>query len=702
MPIAPGSTPTPIQASVVGDVVPASAVTPSQPYADIAAYIAYKFQEMKQHKVSIDHELIRCLQQRMGEYSAEEQARISEGLRTFLRASDTKCRAGKAFIMEVFDAMQGSPWQLSPTPVVDIPDWLKEQAFSKLKAELAAIGLVTPDLVRQRSAEMKAIMVAELNMAAKEAMLGMERRLADIAAEAKFRNVLDEFVSNLMTFPYAVLKGPILEPRKVFAWQGDKLVERMENGIGFKGVSPFDIYWTEGGDVKSKGAMIEMMEYEIDDLIKCKNLPNFNSGMIDNAVAAYPGGFRQTTNVDYKRRQLEEQAPVVQGRDRRLDILNFWGKVPGSLLKTWGVDVPDEMDLYETNVWVVGNYAVRVVVNPGIMGLRPYHITSYQKHPGSIIGDGVCQLGRAEQEMINSSVRSLRRNMGLASGPFAEVDQTRIADGQAPAEIGPAMVKLVEPDLTGGGQPAYRFHDIKSNASELFSVMEGMSKRMDESTGIAAITYSNQRLGGAGRTSSGLNQLLANASRQQKESVRNIELDILEGAGFQVWAYEMQTNPDDSIKGDAKVVVDGMTRRLRTEEEQAKRLQAAQIVQPIIMTAIQMGQASKEGYAVFAREAMDGTGFSIDKIIPDPARMRAIQASMPPPQPGMGPPQGAPGQPGMPPGMGPPQLPSQGGPGMPPTMQQGQAPMAGQPMPPGPAGPMPPPGMDGRSTLAVA
>jgi hypothetical protein len=700
MPLAPGSTPTPIQASIVGDVVPAYAVTPQQPYADVAAYVSYKFQEMKQHKLNIDHELIRCLQQRMGEYSAEEQARISEGLRTFLRASDTKCRAGKAFVMEVFDTLQGGPWQLSPTPIVEIPDWLKEQAFAKLKAELAAIGLVTPDLVRQRSAEMKQIMVDELNAAAKEAMIGMERRLNDIAAEAKFRTVLDEFVSNLMTFPFAVLKGPFMEPRKVFAWQGDKLVERMENCIGFRNISPFDIYWTEGGDVRSKGAMIEMMEYELDDLINCKNLPNFNAAMIDAAASAYPGGFRQTTNVDYKRRQLEEQAPVVQGRDRRIDILNFWGKVPGSLLRTWGVDVAEELTLYETNIWVVGNYAVRVVVNPGIMGQRPYHLTSYQKHPGSLLGDGVCQLGRPEQEMINSSVRALRRNMGLASGPFAEVDQTRIADGQAPAEIGPAMVKLVEPDLTGGGQSAYRFHDIKSYAGELFNVMEGMFKRMDESTGIASITYSNQRMGGAGRTSSGLNMLLANASRQQKESVRNIELDVLEPLGFQMWAHEMMTNPDEGIKGDAKVVVDGMTRRLKTEEEQAKRLQTAQVVQPMVMTAIQMGQATPEGFAVFTREAMDGTGFSVDKIIPDPARKRAIQSAMPPPPPGM--PGMPPGQPGQPPGPGGPQMPSQGGPGLAPTMQQGQAPMAGQAMPPGAPGPLPPPGMDGRSTLAVA
>jgi hypothetical protein len=184
MPLAAASVPTPVQASVVGDVVPPSPVTPPQPYQDVAAYVAYKFQEMKQHKVSIDHELIRCLQQRMGEYSAEEQAKISEGLRTFLRASDTKCRAGKAFIMEVFDTMEGGPWQLSPTPVVDIPDWLKEQAFAKLKAELAAIGLVTPDLVRQRSSEMKRIMLDELNAAAKEAMIAMERRLYDIAKEA--------------------------------------------------------------------------------------------------------------------------------------------------------------------------------------------------------------------------------------------------------------------------------------------------------------------------------------------------------------------------------------------------------------------------------------------------------------------------------------------------------------------------------------
>lgn len=699
MPLSPASYPSPVQASVVGDVVPAAAVTPPQPYQDIAAYVNYKFTEMKQNKIEIDNELIRCLQQRRGEYSAEESALIGEGIRTFLRATDTKCRAGKAFIMEVFDNVSGAPWSLAPTPIVEIPDWLKEQAFAKLKTEMAAVGLVTPDIVKQRSYEMKAIMLTELSMAARQACDMMEKKIADLLAESKFRNVLDEFVSNLMTFPFAVLKGPFLQQKKAFSWQGDTLVEKMENSVVFKNVSPFDIYWTQNGDITSKGAMIELMEMEIDELLNAKGLPNFNASMVDNAVAAYPGGFKVQTNVRYRREQIDNQSPNQVNRDRMVDVLNFWGKVPGSLLKQWGVQVAEEASLYETNIWVVGQYAVRVVVNPGIMGMRPYSVTSYQKHPGSVLGDGVCQLGRPEQEMINSSVRSLRRNMGLASGPFAEVDQTRVADGQAPQEITPCMVKLVEPDLTGGGQSAYRFHDIKSNANELFSVMEGMFKRMDESTGIASITYSNQRLGGAGRTSSGLNMLLSNASRQQKESVRNIELDVLERAIYQTWAYLMQNDPDPTLKGDAKVVVEGMTKRLRTEDEQAKRMQTAQIAMPMVLQALQMGQAKPEGYAVFVRETLEGTGFSIDKIIPDPARQRAIQMAQPPGPPGMppGPPGAMPPQPGMmPPGQPGPQ-----GPGLPPNMQQGQAPMAGAAMPPGMPGMPPPPGLDGRSAPAM-
>jgi hypothetical protein len=235
------------------------------------------------------------------------------------------------------------------------------------------------------------------------------------------------------------------------------------------------------------------------------------------------------------------------------------------------------------------------------------------------------------------------------------------------------MVKVVEPDLSGTGKPAYYFHKIDSHVAELETLIDAEIRKCDDATGIPAYSYGNAAVAGAGKTVGGLAMLMGNASKGIKKVITNIEQDILDPLITAFYNYNMLYDPDQTIKIDAQVVAQGPTSVLAREATVQKRLQALQIIGPFIPTGI----IEKDGIATLLRETLRPLELPVDKIIPDPDIAKKMQV---PGQPGQDQGQGGPPQQGGAPG-GPPPQGGQGPPG-PPGPPQG---------PPGPPG-APPPG----------
>jgi hypothetical protein len=75
-------------------------------------------------------------------------------------------------------------------------------------------------------------------------------------------------------------------------------------------------------------------------------------------------------------REEEERKYYTELRPTDMfDALEFWGKVSGRMLREWGLDeeeVPDEAREYDANVWLIGNYVVKAVLNYDPLGEKPY------------------------------------------------------------------------------------------------------------------------------------------------------------------------------------------------------------------------------------------------------------------------------------------------------------------------------------------
>jgi hypothetical protein len=387
-------------------------------------------------------------------------------------------------------------------------------------------------------------------------------------------------------------------------------------------VNPFDFYWAPWAKTVNQGYCIHVMPMEYQTLYDCIGLPGFNEAKIREVLARYEAGYEVDSTLRSQRKQLEDGTTSFDKPDT-IDVHDFWGPVKGSVLKEWGVTgIEDELKRYKVNSWVVDGVCIRAVMNPDPLGNNPFYVTSYEKVPGSLIGKSPPMLMRPHQEIINSAYRALRRNMGLAAGPFAEVDQTRLAEGQAPEEIVPGMVKLVEPDPTGSGQPVYRFHNIDSHAAELIGVIKHENTAADDATGIPAYSYGNASGSGVGRTVGGLSLLMGNASKSIKQVIDHIEVDVLGPLIQAMYTYNMLFGEDETVKVDAQVIARGPSGIIMREALVQRRLEALQLLTPYL----QFNIVTPEGLAVLLREVLSGLDMPVDKIIPDPEKAQTLQS----------------------------------------------------------------------------
>ena len=67
--------------------------------------------------------------------------------------------------------------------------------------------------------------------------------------------------------------------------------------------------------------------------------------------------------------------------------------------------VPDPAQEYDANVWVIGNYVIKAVLNYDPLGQKPYCKTSFIKCPGAFWGKGIPEIiedarREAEQDLV--------------------------------------------------------------------------------------------------------------------------------------------------------------------------------------------------------------------------------------------------------------------------------------------------------------
>jgi hypothetical protein len=560
----------------------------------LAGHVRLAWSRNKLSKWIVDRKLLADLRARRGVYSPDEVALMqtaSGGGMNIIYAplTETKCRAASAWIREIVLPVGEQPWGIDPSPRPDLPKELKQsvvnQALTKAKqvmaqAHQAGAGVMDAgefrDMVRMIGDKLREDAEKSLDKMAKDRAERMEKVIGDRLEDGGYAQAMDGFVEDFVTFPAAILKGPIYSRRKELHWEdGWKPVVRDVPIQTWYRVSPFDAYPAAAATSPQKGDFIERTRFRRDELYDYKGMPGWKDDQIDGALRDYTNGHLEAWLwTESERQRLEQETTFMWlAPPGVIDALCFWGSVPGWKLMSWGLEGLEETKDYECNVVICGSYVLYAALNPSLMGTRPYRKACYDEIPGAFWGRSIPDLMRTPQQMCNSTLCRLADNLSIASGPQVWVHADRFADGEQSMEMFPWKLWQLKSDPTQGVNPGIGFFQPDDRSGPLMAVYEKFSLEADDATGIPRYTYGNEQSGGSADTLGGLSMLMNNAAKGLRRAISNIDGNVIAPTINDTFVHEMLYNPDESIKGDCIVVPRGAAAILIRESAQQRRLQ---------------------------------------------------------------------------------------------------------------------------------
>ena len=577
-------------------------------------------------KKPIEDEMLRALRQRNGQYEPDKLNQIKQqgGSEIYMMITEVKCRAAESWLRDILLDSGTPPWDIVPTPIPDLSPldrreiqdifasevltMLQENQKAPSKEEMAQIKeMVSQDY------RFKVLQDAQ-NRADK-----MKLKIEDQFAQGGWADSFNDFITDLVTFPCAFIKGPIVRRQRTLGWKtvmGKTVVEPTERlAPEFERVDPFRIYPEPGITRIEEGYLFEHHPLSRSDLSDLIGVPGYDEDAIRRILDEGSGPSWINEDVELVKNEEERKFYSYMRPTDVFDALEFWGKVSGKMLREWGLneeEIPDEAQEYDANVWMIGNYVIKAVLNYDPLGQKPYCKTSFIKCPGAFWGKGIPEIIEDIQNVCNAAARALVNNMGIASGPQVEVNLERIPPNEDITQMSPWKIWQVTNDPMGSSAPAVRFTQPEDNASTLVAVYDKFARLADDHSGIPAYLYGNTDVQGAGRTSSGLSMLMGAAGKGIRQVVGHIDGDVIKPIVQRQFVYNMRYDEDESIKGDVQVVARGAVNLAVKETVNVRRIEFLNAT----ANEIDMSIMGRDGRAAILREVAKGLQMPVDELIP--------------------------------------------------------------------------------------
>ena len=639
-------------------------------YSALAGHIMGEFRVNKDAKRNsgIEGEITESLAQYNGKYSVEDISRIAleKGSSLFMNITATKCRAAASWIRDILLAVNSKSWKIRPTPKASLPpevikniedsiekeftEFLEGEKDEEAKAQQPpqpqapqpnqppqappkaadATQKVTEaqetiQKVNQDRRDIKEAIYDEIQKEATYNMNVMERQIEDQLLEGDWNEVFSTFIDDFVVFPAAFIKGPIVTKAKKVVWQNGEPTTYTDFVFKNRRVSPYDIYPAPEARNLNEGSLCEHLRLTRAEVDSLKGIPGYKRDKIKEVLSDSSMGVPASwidTGIESEKADLENRGTDHEANRNVIHGLHFFGSISTEILKMWGMDEECIASSEDTKEWEVeaillNNTVVKCSVNDDPLCRRPYYCASFQSAPGSLWGRSLPNLMRDIQRMCNATARALANNMALASGPQVEVYIDRLADDGDISSLSPFHIWQLTSDPSGGGGRAINFFQPSSNAQELLAVYENFESRADDATGIPKYAYGNEKVGGAAETASGLAMLLEAASKQVKDSIRNIDAGVIVPRIEYQFYFNLIKNPDPTFNGDVQVEALGSAALTVRGTEQIKRNEFLKIT----ANAIDQKIMGVEGRASIIREMSEELGF-IDPIVPSRLDMK--------------------------------------------------------------------------------
>jgi hypothetical protein len=462
----------------------------------------------------------------------------------------------------------------------------------------------------------------------------MEKKIHDQLQESGATTHLRSMAFEMALLGTGAMKGAFAVDKEYPNWNEDgeydpiiKTVPECEH------VSVWDFYPDpEAKSMEDAEYVVQRHKMSRTQLRKLKSRPYFLDDSVQLAIDKGP---------DYTQKywEMTMEDDDTQPTSERWEVLEFWGYVDTKLLEEHGVDVPSELsDLDEVNcnVWVCNGEVIRFVLNPFKPTRIPYYAVPYEHNPYSFFGVGIAENMDDTQTLMNGFMRMAIDNAAMSGNLIIEVDETNLVPGQD-LSVYPGKIFRRQGGAPGQAIFGTKFPNVAQENMQLFDKARVLA---DESTGFPSFAHGQTGVQGVGRTASGISMLMSAANGSIRTVVKNVDDYLIRPLGKAFFAFNMQFDFDEEIKGDLEVSASGTESLMANEVRSQRLMQFLQVAQnPVLAPFAKMDYIIRE-----IAKSMDLDPDKVTNSIADAAIqaeiLKGFQAPAPTPEEGVAAPEG--------------------------------------------------------------
>jgi len=592
----------------------------------VNSFVKERYKRAEDARYADEQRWLKAYRNYRGLYGSDVKFTDAEKSRIFVKVTKTKTLAAYGQIVDVL--LGNNKFPLSVNPSV-LPDGVAESVHINLDPNADKAGATLNDAMSDK-APSPYLIDGETELQAGETLATLQSRLgglqsklepvsekivegagtsaatvtfhpAMVAAkkmEKKIHDQLQESGANThlrsMAFEMAllgtgVMKGPFAVDKEYPNWGEDGEYDPLLKTVPeCSHVSVWDFY----PDPEAK--FMEDAEYTVQrhkmsrtQLRALKSRPYFMEDNIQKAIDTGPDYYQK-----YWEMTMEDDD--TQPTSERWEVLEFWGYVDVELLEQYGLDIPKELkDLDEVNcnIWVSNGEVLRCVLNPFKPSRIPYYAVPYEHNPYSFFGVGIAENMDDTQTLMNGFMRMAIDNAALSGNLIIEVDETNLVPGQD-LSVHPGKVFRRQGGAPGQGIFGTKFPNVAGENMQLFDKARALA---DESTGFPSFAHGQTGVQGVGRTASGISMLMSAANGSIRNVVKNVDDYLLRPIGKAFFAFNMQFDFDEDIRGDLEVHASGTESLMANEVRSQRLMQFLQVAQnPVLAPFAKMDYIIRE------------------------------------------------------------------------------------------------------------
>ena len=581
----------------------------------IVGYIQKRFQKAENARNAEEQRWIKAYRNYRGLYGPDVSFTSSEKSRVFVKVTKTKVLAAYGQIVEVLFGANKFPITIDPTVLPegvseavhleteDTAKKMQEQQAPMGDAEQVQPGETLIDF-RDRLAGLKEKLApVQDNLEEGEAesptqitfhpaMVAakkMEKKIHDQLEESNARKELRNAAFETALFGTGIMKGPFAVDKEYPNWSDEGEYSPIIKTVPkCSSVSIWNFYPDpDASNMDDAEYIVERHKMSRTQMRALKNRPFFRSNAIDTAISM---GESYTKEWWEQAMQDDEQ----EAQSERFSVLEFWGYVDTEMLKDQNVDIPKDMkdsDQVSVNAWICNGQVLRLVLNPFTPSYIPYYAVPYEVNPYSFFGVGIAENMDDTQTLMNGFMRMAVDNAALSGNLIIEVDETNLVPGQD-LSVYPGKVFRRQGGAPGQALFGTKFPNVSNENMQLFDKARVLA---DESTGFPSFAHGQTGVQGVGRTASGISMLMSAANGSIRTVVKNVDDYLLKPLGKAFFAFNMQFDFDESIKGDLEVNASGTESLMANEVRSQRLMQFLQVAQnPVLAPFAKMDYIIRE------------------------------------------------------------------------------------------------------------